>query len=426
MSKVVCAPVSILPSAIVTGVNYFSLYSYSHRDGIGHIAPTLRSDVKKKGFSPSIRVWDFVSIALAVAAADLSCKRSSSADGWTRIIEVDVYLYEAAPWLSQKLLLEKTLRTLTGDFWTLNFISGGEPPPQASIRVSYDADCISLLSGGMDSLIGAIDLTAAGRKPLFVSQVVRGDRATQEMFANALGARGRCFCWSHPVSNLNRCETSTRARSIIFFAFGLLAAASLNPSADAPIEIIVPENGFMSLNPPLNAGRSGSFSTKTTHPVYVSGLQEILDAVNIPVKLSFPYRFKTKGEILGECLDQVKLIDLIGRSTSCGKFGRYGLIHCGRCLPCMVRRAAFLKAQVTDSTVNNYHFQNLATTGRESGANDIGAMAVAYLNYRKYGIQRFAGGVLSFASSVDRSRYEGVISRGMDELGQLLISHGVI
>ncbi|MFA5197752.1 MAG: Qat anti-phage system QueC-like protein QatC [Patescibacteria group bacterium] len=426
MNKVICAPDSILPATLVNDVNYFSMYSYSHRDGVGHIAPTLRSDVKKKGFSPTVRVWDFLSIALAVAAADLSCKRSNSSDGWTRVIEVDVYLCEHGLWVQQKSRLESILRVLTGDFWKLNFLPGAEPPPQASVLASYDADCISLLSGGMDSLVGAIDLTATGRKPLFVSQVVKGDRKSQMRFANTLGASSRYFNWSHPVSLFNRCESSTRGRSIIFFAYGLLAASALNSRSEAPIEVVVPENGFMSLNPSLNSGRSGSLSTKTTHPLYAGGLQEIWDMLSIPVKLSFPFRFKTKGEILSGCCDQAKLTGLIGESTSCGKFGRYKLVHCGRCLPCLVRRAAFLKAQLTDTTVNNYHFQDLSKAGREFGPNDIGAVAMAYLNYKKYGIQRFAGGALSFASSTDRPQYEGVLSRGLDELGQLLIKHGVI
>lgn len=47
-------------------------------------------------------------------------------------------------------------------------------------------DCICLLSGGMDSLVGAIDLHEEGRNPLFVSQIVRGDADHQREYAMRL------------------------------------------------------------------------------------------------------------------------------------------------------------------------------------------------------------------------------------------------
>ena len=46
--------------------------------------------------------------------------------------------------------------------------------------------------------------------------------------------------------------------------------------------------------------------------------------------------------------------------------------------------------------------------------------------YKDIGIQRFTGGTFSFASVEERSRYENVVARGMDELGQLLSIQGVI
>lgn len=117
---------------------------------------------------------------------------------------------------------------------------------------------------------------------------------------------------------------------------------------------------------------------------------------------------------------------LIGQSTSCGKYGRHGLTHCGRCVPCMVRRAAFMKAGIMDSTKNGYKFANLKTGGLTKGANDIGAMAMAYIKFKTFGLRTVIGGSLSFASTQELKNYEEVFERGLDEIGDLLKAYGVI
>lgn len=424
MKKVMCCSISLLPDSLDPEVDYFALYSYapSGRECVGHIAPSLPTDIRRAGLAPSAREWDFATIASSVAAADKAIPRENSADGWTRIIEVSICLREPDVWDAKRAELESLFRFLTGDFWTLRFLRGGMKPPKAKRRKKSDADCVCLLSGGVDSLVGAIDLTSAARKPLFVSQVIRGDRATQEKYATALGGAERHCQWSFAVSHPGPSEKSTRARSIVFFAFAALAASAISSTVTRPVEIIVPENGFISLNIPLGPGRLGSLSTKTTHPIYMKGIQSLWDALGIQAKLSFPYRYKTKGDLLVECADQTKLAKLIGDSTSCGKYQRYKLTHCGECVPCMVRRAAFLKSRMTDTTAKGYCCQQLAV----SESRDVAAAAAAYLRYQDKGIRRFAGGALSFATPDERGRYEDVVARGMDELGQLLSSHGVI
>lgn len=426
MSRIVCAPETLLPAIAAGDTVYFSLYSSTGKPGIGSIAPGWREELQKEGLLPSSRVWDFVTIALAVAAADLACLRGGSADGWTRIIDLQVNVFDPQPWIGQREALQLALRFLTGDFWTIAILPGGDAPPMTTAPVVRDADCISLLSGGVDSLVGAIDLQALGRKPIYVSQTAKGDKQTQQDYAAALGAADRHFQWNHRIKHLHSFERSTRGRSIVFFAFAALATSAL-AHTDGKSEIFVPENGFISLNVALNPGRFGSYSTKTTHPVFLQRLQAIWDAVEIPAVLKMPYQFKTKGEMLDECADQVMLKQLVGQSTSCGRFGYYGYTHCGRCVPCQVRRAAFLKAGQTDAT-SGYIFGPLGKRGnaREDGANDINAVASAFLRYENQGGRRFAGGALSFATATDRPQYEGVVARGLEELGALMKHHGVL
>lgn len=421
MKKVICCPQERLPKRLDPEAFYLSMFSSSGRDGVGHFGLELPTAVRRAKLAPSVQAWDFAAIASAVAATDKVVLRSDSADGWTRMIDLRISLVAPAAWNAIRSELENMLRFLTGDFWSLRFRTGGMKPPKPKKPQKRSADCVCLLSGGIDSLIGAIDLTADGKKPLFVSQVVRGDKGTQAKFAAVLGASARHFQWSFAVSHPGSSELSTRARSIAFFAFAALAASALPSSKKRPVDIFVPENGFISLNVPLGPARLGSLSTKTTHPVYMSAIQEIWCAVGIQARLVFPYRDRTKGELLRHCADPQKLVDLIGLSTSCGKYQRINQ-HCGMCLPCLVRRAAFLEAKLRDTTDGGYLCEKLS----HSESKDVAAAAAAFLRYQDEGVRRFSGGALSFASHSERGQYESVVARGMDEIGRLLASHNVI
>lgn len=423
MSKVICCPASSLPDVLDPEGYYFSMYSYSPLLGVGYIAPKLLNEIKRQGLNPTDEAWDFTTIALAISAADKAVLRKKSADGWTRIIDISIHLQQPSVWDRKRNDLESLLRFLTGDFWTLHFLPGGLAPPKAHMKKEFDdIDCVCLLSGGVDSLIGAINLSAVGKKPYFVSQIVRGDKATQKKFAAELGAKNRHCHWSCTIKHYGETEKSTRARSIVFFAYALLAASAITSKQDCPVDIFVPENGFISLNIPLGPGRIGSLSTKTTHPVYIAGLQSIWDAVGIHAKLIQPYQYKTKGELIAECANQEMLLKLIGASTSCGKYQRHNLTHCGVCVPCLVRRAAFLRAQLTDTTEKGYLYEQLAY----SSSKDVAAVASTYLLYKDKGIQSIIRGELFFASTNNRVQYESVVARGLDELGQLLKSQGII
>ena len=427
MGKIVCSPERLIPQRLEEGTKHFSIYSNPRRENVGYFGSTLVKDIQRVGLRPSETVWDFNTIALAIAAADNTLTRKISADGWTRQIDLTVHLCNPVIWEPVKNELERILRFLTGDFWYLTFNDGGVMPPFAKKKKQFDCDCISLLSGGVDSLVGAIDLTAGNHKPIFVSQVVRGDAKSQRIFANKIRSESAHFQWSHKIHPpKGESEGSTRGRSIIFFAFAALAASAIEAQPGSPVKIFVPENGFISLNVPLNPGRMGSFSTKTTHPVYLAGIQDIWDKLNLDLQLVTPYQFKTKGELLAQCKNKDLLQELIADSTSCGKYSRHGQQHCGRCVPCMVRRAAFLKAGIPDNTTKGYKFDNLRVAGMDHGPNDVGAMANACLRMNQSGIQPLISGSFSFADHQKRKDFEGVFSRGLKEIELLLKAQGVI
>ncbi|MGV2862093.1 Qat anti-phage system QueC-like protein QatC [Achromobacter sp. AGC39] len=421
MTKVLCTSVNHLPPTLADGERAFTLFKSAKRAGVGTIAQGWRGSLKRKGFAPSAQAWDFVQFCLSVCAADLCCLRNTSADGWTRTIELTVGLHEPIRWAPWKAHIEQMLKVLTGDYWTLHFVEGGVAPPNGRLQ-PLDHDCISLLSGGLDSLVGGIDLVTRGRRPAFVSQLAHEDSERQRRYAALLGGGATHMQWSHGISFTGRREPSTRGRSLAFYGFAVMAASKI---AGPPVQVFVPENGFICINPPLVPGRVSSLSTRTTHPLFMAMLQELLEVLGIGVRLELPYRFKTKGEMLRECANQTLLATVSSDSTSCGRYRTYNRTHCGRCVPCMIRRAAFLAwGHGRDRTT--YAFPSLAGSDKSSGPDDPMAAALAVLSAREQGLNRFLGATLAFAAPCERGSYRRVLQAGLGELEALLQVDGLL
>ena len=161
------------------------------------------------------------------------------------------------------------------------------------------------------------------------------------------------------------------------------------------------ENGFISINPPLTPMRVGSLSTRTTHPRFLGLLQQLFDAVGLNLRIINPYRLRTKGQMLVEAADQKLLTELAHLSTSCGRYQRYNYRHCGRCLPCQVRRAAFLRWHRADDT--GYVFDDLGRSGEDHAAfDDVRSVAIARLTVKEDGFNYWAGTSLSWVPQRER------------------------
>jgi hypothetical protein len=136
-------------------------------------------------------------------------------------------------------------------------------------------------------------------------------------------------------------EDSTRGRSFLFFALGVVAGIGLKRA----FTLRVPENGLIAVNVPLDALRLGSLSTRTTHPFYIGRWNQLLSQLDISGKIDNPYWNRTKGEMVAACANQALLKELAPRSLSCAaptkaRWQKHGTEHCGYCLPCLIRRAS--------------------------------------------------------------------------------------
>jgi hypothetical protein len=117
--------------------------------------------VRRQKLVPDSAAWDLLAIALG------RCRRRGNEarhqpDGWTRELELNVALHDSARWEPFASSFSSALAFLTTDRWQVAFRGGGAIPKPSKKPRYPDTDSVVLLSGGLDSLIGAIDLAANG------------------------------------------------------------------------------------------------------------------------------------------------------------------------------------------------------------------------------------------------------------------------
>ena len=293
---------------------------------------------------PGQAVSAFLLAALGIWAADKFSPRRAAPDAWTR--QITLNLPVSAAWLPLAAPLSRLLNFLTGDDWTLKL---REAPLGLGPRGEWPHDWrpggVMLFSGGLDSLVGAIDYLEAGERLLLVSHYDFGQLAnTQQTLAAALSRHygpDRVHHLGLRVQFPEAPELSMRSRSLLYLALGLAAAASFGPATP----LIIPENGWISLNPPLTANRLGSCSTRTTHPFFLTQLTGLWQEAGLINPLVNPYQDLTKGEMVRRGRNRDLLGQLFGASVSCARpvVSRWQgskAVSCGYCYPCLMRRAA--------------------------------------------------------------------------------------
>ena len=401
------------------------LYGHPENSSQGSAGATLLKLVQRAKLVPAPRAWDLLSLALAVVFADTVKQRGESPDGWTRQIALKVAVSDPNFWNAHRELLEDQLRFLTTDIWQLEFTDLGLLPKPPKSPVFPNEDCVTLLSGGLDSFIGATDLVAEGKKPYAVSQVSAGSKHSQSYFASKLGDGLSHLQLNHNVNWSGDHDRSQRARSIIFLAYGVLVATALKRyKDDQNITLYMCENGLISINPPLTPTRLGSLSTRTTHPTFLSMFQELLDAAKLNVTVKNPYQFRTKGEMLTDCRDQAFLAKHAVVTTSCGRYARNGWVHCGRCLPCLIRRAAIRAWGEPDRTA--YVYDDLSKNdSRHARFDDVRCAAMAAALVEADGLDALPSINLDALRMGDLAPYRDLLTRGIKEVGDFLSAVGV-
>ncbi len=379
---------------------------------------------------PSNEAIDLLMISLAVYGADRIIKRKDSLNAWKRSIHLHLPVLNP-DLLEQNIeLLKRTISFLTGDRWEFTFRGRELTPEESQLRDEMSKDRtgkltvnkLCMFSGGLDSFIGAINLLENENKDIvFVSHYGGGkgtleyQSALREALIEEYSLSEEKF-YSFYAAPKGGKENTMRSRSFMFFSHAIVLASCFKKK----LELIIPENGYISLNIPLTHSRIGTSSTRTTHPHYMELFQDLLNILGLEITLYNPYQYKTKGEMVTECLNKDFLRRNITNTMSCshpdvGRMrGESETKHCGTCLPCIIRRAAIKHSDIDDMTL--YYDVDFSS----------GPTAKKNLNSYLLGLERFKPErayldiQMSGPLNSNLEKYESIYKRGISELEEVL------
>lgn len=395
--------------------------------------------VKTKLYShnifPSELGFDIFTLATMVYLADTRIERTiHGQDSWTREIIIQLPVSNIDLWKKQSAIIKQMLKFLTGDLWDIEFVKRSwkfDIKDKTKDKTTLYSRA-SLFSGGMDSLISTINLMEQKDNSLLFGHA--GESLTKNAQTNIIKVLDEKYpevahtlidLWMNFPDNYipeGGNDSNTRSRSFLFIGFAIFSITGTNNIK----ELIVPENGLIALNVPLDVTRIGSFSTRTTHPFYLKLWNDLLKGLELEISVRNPYWNKTKGEMATECLNKKLLFDTMRLSFSCSSPGKarwkkLSPQHCGYCVPCLIRKAAMYKAFGKDSTV---YTETSIQKMQNNSASGIGIQlrsfqyAIKYLkdnpNIEKISI--YKSGPLSFLDDNYLSALGATYKRGLLEI----------
>ncbi len=351
----ITSPRGPFPDAATTGAFYWDTVSNSPNVSLEIFLDNLPTELLLTHLGR-----DLLEFASALYLADESLARISAADHWARDFEFAFPVHDPSQWESASESLRRCLGFLSGDRFTFTWSERRNLPRlvrhRAKLRrsniVRQPIDRISLFSGGVDSLLGAVTYLEQDERVLLLGHYAdNATAAAQRELARHIQGRfpekakflqfriQRHRGEHRSVQLPSKAEKSHRTRSFLFLSL----AAAVAHTLEIP-RISIPENGLIALNPPIELSRMGALSTRTAHPIF---LVRFLDSVRtleaFQGNLENPFLFQSKIDMLRTAPPWMQQLFL--RSVSCARPTRYQdrrVLHCGYCVPCIYRRVAFV------------------------------------------------------------------------------------
>ncbi len=303
---------------------------------------------------------DLLDIATAVYLADIGVLRGRNED-WVRNLDLTIAVREPSFWREHAGDLSHLLYVLTRDGISFNFqLASGSGTAHAATAIAqpFSADCVSLLSGGLDSLAGAVMLLRTVRRPLLVAHqsgnpTVRAAQNDVLAMLERLGGGQFAFAGTQvtaggrsasalPFPAPGAREPSQRSRSLLYLALAVFAA-----STQGLREVYCFENGLLTVALPLSSARVGGLSTRSTHPRVIALANRLCQAADLGCEILNPFTYQTKAELIRDILRPALGPLEIQKTVSCWAAGRRSR-QCGGCVACLVRRFAMLAAGLPD------------------------------------------------------------------------------
>jgi len=338
------------------------------------------------------RAWDLVRIAAYVYGADQSVRRGGPKDvygaAWRRTMALSIPVVDPDFWSQEEIrqALQDTLDFVSDDDWEFHFSPGAPEPGQLVLNVDKAEllsrpDSVILFSGGADSLCATIEKAVDEHsRPLLVSHRPTPPVDSRQKTLLA-GLREHFAMWAFPQLGFwihrrgsDAVETSQRSRSFLFASLGSAVASALNLR-----DVILADNGVVSLNIPFNAQLVGALATRSTHPKFLWLFNKAMQAIfDDPPQLLNPLSNRTRAEAL-HILRAHGVEALLQESVSCAHArGRPAVQpHCGVCSQCIDRRFASLAAGLEEHDLAECYGLDIFSGSLPEG--DPRTLAISYV-----------------------------------------------
>ena len=310
---------------------------------------------------PSISA-DLLDLAIAIHAVDRLIKRHTETTLSFRV-ELPVRNFDIFTRSDVCDLLTQVLEWYTSDRWYLEFskreVLGRfvEIQPQLPWRGLPPKNIeVALWSGGLDSLSGLYTRLFANTESYHIlvgtgsnTYIHKQQKQIADIIDQSISNRTSLIQIPYSWYNTPSLEKNfyQRSRGLIFMLIGAACAHHMGQST-----LFIYENGVGAINLPYLKAQVGLDQARSVHPLsllYVSDLvTSILDS---PFRVINPFWLWTKAQMV-ESLINSSGKDLIPLSSSCDRIHRLdeGVIQCGVCTSCLLRRQSIGALGVDDST----------------------------------------------------------------------------
>lgn len=293
---------------------------------------------------------DLIRIAAFAYWADQMVRRPADTDVfgelWRRHFLLAVPVLEPETWRHPGIrsALADALGYGTDDYWEFYFEKGSSTGQSHLFKVDAstvgEPDSVLLFSGGTDSLCAAVEEATSGRRPLLISHSPSPrDKGRQRTLKDRLA--GELGGWHFPqrLVEISKIETAERERTqrtrgFLYSAIGATVARGFGID-----DVVVADNGWVSVGLPISGQAIGAKMSRTTHPRFQFLFNRLLDLVLPGIRVRNPLLFRTRGECL-QVLRDHELGSFLKDTQSCAAASRLAndASHCGVCSQCIDRR----------------------------------------------------------------------------------------
>ena len=364
ITAVLCDGAKAPAPAIAAADGFLALTSAGDRGEPNIRMPAL--DLKLRGAVPPVAV-DLLRIAAFVYWADQMVRRPVNTDvegsRWKRTFVMCIPVAEPELWRDPAVdkALTLALSYGTDDEWLFHFVGSAKTAQRYLLPAGVDsvsgADCVLLFSGGTDSLTAAALEAERGIRPLLVSHGSSTRvRPKQDALRQALQTQGPGWGFPHRFVEVTKRavsekERTQRSRGFLYSAMGAAVARCLEIE-----DVVLADNGFVSVGLPLNGQTVGARMSRTTHPKFQRLFNGLCELVVPGIRIRNPLLFQTRAEGLTH-LRRLNLHESLRSAHSCAASGRLTNYegHCGRCSQCLDRRVGVVASGLESYDVTYKH-----------------------------------------------------------------------